>query len=940
MPGKGSAKNGSDASSSNLTVADDDLTRVEENVKKHGELIASLDIRFADQQKCFDDLKKRSDMHTNRFDEHSHRLDSIEASLAKMLLAIEELNLKQSSQFSSSRTTETTEGDLHNSFLISEGPTKVKLRHNSQSKNAKLSKESEDLTTGGIECPEDNPSTIGSPEGIDLPLLKGKVKRTTNLVSIRELILTSPKTFDQVALAKAKKESNAIQSQLTDVWKILSTSTDPSKLLHTWYNFREFVSTSFEAGIHFMDAAMVLCLFRRLSTASAVKEDLKPFSSEYEQRNPNLVAIEWGLAFQCSKNPKGTSVLIDDLRTPSSFDWLSDLLTLLRSPQFSAEQKRFCPQTAEDVDHTIQLLTALVHEQDISTATGGQREILKVCDHHVIFQCGDFRKLTTLLAFYGLPEDERKTLEHQFNHLFAPALQIADTVSSSNTLYTCAERLVNLSPFLPTMKDLVRKAFKSLTDPLVTWALFCRIVSWDLTIYQLDHPLEGTKGFVISFLEELAKFQKHSSVPSIMTLSQEAAKSANNIHTTKIDFKQFLSHLSDILSSTASNEFRRVAKAISCAEPIPPSAAFVASPSEVTYESTPSFVGIRGDRDVQSFREQFVDRLKNFNKMTPSSPRVTDAQRDALKTQWSSAPLGNDASPRHPSRKDRQQKKEQHKHNIAGDEPNTKILSRSDSPRVKHHSPGRGVPGGRRYSGTSESDTSGAEEGNYFSDGQQNPAVVPMPKGNRNISKSALNHDPQSFYNAYGFPSQSFCPDPRQYFGYCPYPMFFPDPRFYIGPNFYNKGMTSTPPQQPNITALKKQYAYFASPEDGELHPWSEMDDDTTRVYFCGFNAKGYPVLSYHAAPLDHSVGPPSLPAPAPVLHSGDSTSKVTFQLDPLAPPVSDTKALTAFPKQSGALVGPDIRSPVQPNPRTTAFQAHPLLFDLDTCMSGDPLFR
>ena len=118
-----------------------------------------------------------------------------------------------------------------------------------------------------------------------------------------------------------------------------------------------------------------------------------------------------------------------------------------------------------------------------------------------------------------------------------------------------------------------------------------------------------------------------------MTLNQEATKSANNIHTTKIDFKQFLSHLSDILSSTASNEFFRVANAISSAEQIPPSAAFVASPSEVTYESTPSFVGFRGDQDVQSFREQFVDRLKNFNKMTPSSPRVTDTQRDALKTQ-------------------------------------------------------------------------------------------------------------------------------------------------------------------------------------------------------------------------------------------------------------------------------------------------------------------
>ena len=98
-----------------MTVADDDLTRVEENVKKHGELIASLDIRFADQQKSFDNLKKRYDVHTNCLDGHTQRLNLIEATLAKVLLAIQEL--KKSPQFSSSRTTETTEGDLHNSFF-------------------------------------------------------------------------------------------------------------------------------------------------------------------------------------------------------------------------------------------------------------------------------------------------------------------------------------------------------------------------------------------------------------------------------------------------------------------------------------------------------------------------------------------------------------------------------------------------------------------------------------------------------------------------------------------------------------------------------------------------------------------------------------------------------------------------------------------------------
>ena len=112
--------------------------------------------------------------------------------------------------------------------------------------NAKAWTASEDSTRGGVDCPEDCSSTTGLMEGIDSPLLKWKVLGTVKLVPILELILSLPKTFDEVALAKAKKESNAIQSQLTVVWRILSTSTDPSKLLHTWYNFREFVSTGFE----------------------------------------------------------------------------------------------------------------------------------------------------------------------------------------------------------------------------------------------------------------------------------------------------------------------------------------------------------------------------------------------------------------------------------------------------------------------------------------------------------------------------------------------------------------------------------------------------------------------------------------------------------------------------------------------------------------------
>ena len=95
--------------------------------------------------------------------------------------------------------------------------------------------------------------------------------------------------------------------------------------------------------------------------------------------------IEWELAFHCTTAPPSTSHLIDAFSTPSMYDWGSDLLNLLRSPKFSAKQKRFLSKTAEAVDHTIQLLNALDHEQNISIATEGQLEILKACDHHVIF---------------------------------------------------------------------------------------------------------------------------------------------------------------------------------------------------------------------------------------------------------------------------------------------------------------------------------------------------------------------------------------------------------------------------------------------------------------------------------------------------------------------------------------------------------------------------
>ena len=126
---------------------------------------------------------------------------------------------------------------------------------------------------------------------------------------------------------------------------------------------------------------------------------------------------------------------------------------------------------------------------------------------------------------------------------------------------------------------------------------------------------------------------------------------------------------------------------------------------------------------------------------------------------------------------------------------------------------------------TYEREFSGVERGDYNSHDQHDPDFVPTPKVKRYGLKSPHYHDPHSIYNADGYSGQPFCPDPRQVFGYCPYPMIPPDPRCYIGPDFYGKGMISTPSQQPNISALRKQYAYFVTTEDGKLHPWSEMED-------------------------------------------------------------------------------------------------------------------
>ena len=52
MLGKGDAKNGFDASSWNLTAANNDLVQLGDNAKKHGELIASL-VNHFDEKKVW-----------------------------------------------------------------------------------------------------------------------------------------------------------------------------------------------------------------------------------------------------------------------------------------------------------------------------------------------------------------------------------------------------------------------------------------------------------------------------------------------------------------------------------------------------------------------------------------------------------------------------------------------------------------------------------------------------------------------------------------------------------------------------------------------------------------------------------------------------------------------------------------------------------------------
>ena len=254
-------------------------------------------------------------------------------------------------------------------------------------------------------------------------------------------------------------------------------------------------------------------------------------------------------------------------------------------------------------------------------------------------------------------------------------------------------------------------------------------------MYQLDHPLEGTKGFVQSFLEELAKFQKYCSISSVMTISQEAAHAADNIHKMKVDFNKFLSKLSDILSSSASAEFRKVAALISLPENPPQctqSPVFAATAVTEETSETEAFLTVRGDydpRNIQEFRQRYVDSSQHLERLTPKQRRLTNEQRDKVTKKWSPVPLEKsiqqeryDSSPRHPSRREKQ-KTEYYQQGSDIKSQDRKNFSRLNRSNGKHdtHSSARGSS--KELSGTSDSEASGLEEnnGDYSSDGQYDP---------------------------------------------------------------------------------------------------------------------------------------------------------------------------------------------------------------------------
>ena len=74
-----------------------------------------------------------------------------------------------------------------------------------------------------------------------------------------------------------------------------------------------------------------------------------------------------GFGLPVLEKPSGYSHLIKAFSTPSTYKAIG-CVEFVVVAKLSAKQKRSHPKTAEAVDHTIQLLNALDHEQNISIA--------------------------------------------------------------------------------------------------------------------------------------------------------------------------------------------------------------------------------------------------------------------------------------------------------------------------------------------------------------------------------------------------------------------------------------------------------------------------------------------------------------------------------------------------------------------------------------------
>ena len=145
------------------------------------------------------------------------------------------------------------------------------------------------------------------------------------------------------------------------------------------------------------------------------------------------------------------------------------------------------------------------------------------------------------------------------------------------------------------------------------------------------------------------------------------------------------------------------------------------------------------------------------------------------------------------------------------------------------------------------------------------------------------------------------------------------------------------PPPQSDIPHLKKCHAYFVSAEDNSVHPWSDVEEDSTSVLFCGFNNDGIPVLS----PVSNKqklLAPPSVSNNS---YNSDSTDLFETKSSILKKPGVNSTALTALPFPAKQVVGPHQCKALKTSSQSsTAFHSYPKYFDLDSDVPTDDIFN